>query len=176
MCRTADARAQGFISPMYGVNFGGVSGCPQLPVCTDKQTNFGFSAGLFSKVLVVETEVAYAPTFLGKAPGLSSNAWTFMANLLVAPAVGPVRPYMLGGLGLIRTRVELTASRATTTNDNALGFAVGGGIIGFVTRHVGLRVDMRYVVSFSDFTVDGLTLSSDNVDYSRATAGVIVRF
>ena len=99
-----------------------------------------------------------------------------MGNVMLAPQVGPLRPYMLGGLGLIKTRVELTTSSPITTNHNVLGFGVGGGVIGFVTSHFGLRVDLRYFHSFSDFTVGGLTLSSDNVDYSRASAGVVVKF
>lgn len=78
---------------------------------------------------------------------------------------------MLGGLGLIKTRVELTTSRPVTTNNNVLGFGVGGGVIGSVTSHFGLRVDLRYFHSFSDFTVGGLTLGGDNLDYSRASAG-----
>ena len=172
----AQARAQGFVSPMYGVNFGGVSGCPQLNSCTNKQTNLSVGAGALGTMVAVEAEVAYAPTFFGEAAGLSANALTLMGNVLLAPQVGPLRPYMLGGLGLIRTRVELTTSSPITTNNNVLGFGVGGGVIGFVTKHVGLRVDLRYFHSFSDFTVGGLTLSSDNVDYSRASAGVVFKF
>ena len=176
MGTAAQAPAQGFISPMYGVNFGGVSGCPQLNGCTDKQTNLSVGAGVFRTIIGVEAEVAYAPTFFGEAPGLSSNALTLMGNVMLAPQVGPLRPYMLGGLGLIRTRVELTTSSPVTTSHNVLGFGVGGGVIGFVTSHFGLRVDLRYFHSFSDFTVEGLTLSSDNVDYSRASAGIVVTF
>lgn len=155
MGAAAQARAQGFISPMYGVNFGGVSGCPQLNSCTDKQTNLSVGAGVFGTIIAVEAEIAYAPTFFGEAAGLSSNALTLMGNVMLAPQVGPLRPYMLGGLGLIKTRVELTTSSPVTTNNNVLGFGVGGGVIGFVTSHFGLRVDMRYFHSFSDFTVGG---------------------
>lgn len=171
----AQARAQGFISPMYGVNFGGVSGCPPLNGCTDMQTNLSVGAGVFGTSIGVEAEIAYAPTFFGEAPGLSSHALTLMGNVLLAPQVGLLRPYMLGGLGLIKTRAELSAPSASTTN-NTLGFGVGGGVIVFVTKHLGLRVEMRYLHSFSDFTVEGLALSSDNLDYSRASAGGVLRF
>jgi len=170
------ARAQGFVSPMYGVNFGGVSGCPQLTGCMDQQTNVSVAAGLLSRLVALEAEVAYTPTFLGEAPGLSSKALTLMGNVMIAPEVGRLRPYMLGGLGVIRTRVELTTSSPITTDHSVLAFGVGGGVIGFVTSHFGLRVDMRYIHSFSEFTVAGLTLSSDNIDYSRASAGVVVKF
>lgn len=170
------ARAQGFISALYGVNFGGISGCPQLNNCTNEQTNPSVGAGVFRTLIGVEAEVAYAPTFFGEAAGLSSNALTLMGNVMLAPQVGPLRPYMLGGLGLIRTRVELTTATPISTSNNVLGFGVGGGLIGFVTSHFGLRVDMRYFHSFSDFSVAGLTLTSDNVDYSRASAGVVFKF
>ena len=98
----AQALAQGFISPMYGVNFGGVSGCPQLNSCTDKQTNLSVGAGLFGTIIGVEAEVAYAPTFFGEAAGLSSNVLTLMGNVMLAAQVGRLRPYMLGGLASSR--------------------------------------------------------------------------
>ena len=72
--------------------------------------------------------------------------------------------------------MELTTSSLLTTNNNVLGVGVGGGAIWFVRSHFGLRGDMRYFHSFSDFAVGGLTLSSDNVDYSRASVGVVARF
>jgi len=62
----------------------------------DKQTNLSVGAGVFGTIIAVEAEVAYAPTFFGAAAGLSSNALTLMGNVMLAPQVGPLRPYMLG--------------------------------------------------------------------------------
>ena len=172
----ADARAQGFISPMFGVDFGGDSGCPHFDSCTDKKTNISVGAGVLGTIIGVEGEVAYAPDFFGEASGLSSSVLTMMGNVMLAPKVGPVRPYALAGIGLFKTHVELTAASLLTTDDNAFGWDVGGGVMGFVSAHLGLRADLRYFHSFQDFTVLGFTLDSAKLNYSRASAGIVLKF
>ncbi len=174
----ADARAQGFISPMFGVDFGGDSGCPKLTNfdCTEKKTNISVGAGVLGTILGVEAEVAYAPDFFGQGTGLSSSVLTLMGNVMLAPKIGPVRPYALVGVGLIKTHVELTTSSLFTSNDNAAGWDVGGGLMASLSAHFGLRGDLRYFHSFQDFTVLGFTLDSAKLNYSRASAGVVIKF
>src|SRR5688500_6657250 len=57
----APARAQGFISPLIGFNFGGVSGCPELRDCENKQRSLSLSFGKFGSIFGAETEFAYTP-------------------------------------------------------------------------------------------------------------------
>ena len=170
------ARAQGFISPLIGYDFGGDSGCPNLSDCQDKRTNVSVSFGVMGNVFGFEEEVAYAPNFFGNAPGLSSSVLTLMSNVMLVPNMGPVRPYVLAGIGLIKTHVELTTASVFTTDNNNLGWDVGGGLIGLVGDHVGVRVDLRYFHSFQDLTVLGLTLGDSKLDYGRASAGVVLKF
>lgn len=172
----ASASGQAFISPMYGLNFGGASGCPQLSNCRDSQTNVSAGAGALWPGIAAEVEVAYAPKFLGKAAGLSATATSLTGNVMLAPQVGPLRPYMLGGIGAVRTRIDLASSELGASSDTNLIFSVGGGLMWFVTNRVGVRADMRYFHSFSDHSVMGLTLNSSNIDYSRVSSGVVVRF
>ena len=42
---------------------------------------------------------------------------------------GPVRPYALAGVGLIKSHVELTAASLFTTDNNDVGWDVGGGLV-----------------------------------------------
>lgn len=170
------ARAQGFISPMLGFNFGGVSGCPQINSCANKQTNLSVSAGKFGTIFGGETEIAYSPKFFGEAAGLSSNVLTVMGNVMVGPKAGPVRPYVLAGLGLMKTHFELSTSSLLTTNDTAFGYGVGAGVFAFVTDHFGLRGDLRYFHSFPDVTIAGFTLRSSKLNYSRVGGGIVVAF
>jgi len=170
------ARAQGFISPLIGYDFGGDAGCPSLSDCQDKTINVSVSFGAMGNVFGFEEEIAYAPSFFGTAPGLSSSVLTLMSNVMLVPKLGPVRPYVLAGIGLIKTHVDLTTASVFTTNNNQLGWDVGGGLIGFFGDHVGVRGDLRYFHAFQDLTVLGLTLSDLKLDYGRASAGVIVKF
>ena len=171
-----DAYGQAYVASMYGVNFGGASGCPNVDDCTNSQTNVSLGGGVLGSIAAVELEVAYAPRFLGKADGLSSNAATAMGNVMLSPQAGPVRPYMLGGAGLVRTRIALASSGLGTSTDTDFIFSVGGGLMWFATKFVGLRGDLRYFHSFSEHPVAAVTLNSTNIDYSRISGGVVVRF
>jgi Outer membrane protein beta-barrel domain len=176
LCFATPARAQSFISPMVGVNFGGVSGCPAITDCTNQQRSLSISLGRFGAILGAETEVAYTPNFFGDAPGLSSNVVTMMGNVMLAPKAGPVRPYVLAGMGVMKTRFELRTSSLLAMNDTALGYALGGGMFVFFGSHFGLRGDVRYYHSFPDVTFVGITLPSEKLNYSRAGIGIVLQF
>jgi opacity protein-like surface antigen len=171
-----EARAQGFISPMFGVDFGGDAGCLHFDSCKDKKTNYSVGFGALGTIIGVEGEVAYAPDFFGASDSLSSSVMTAMGNVLLAPKIGPVRPYALVGVGLMKSHVELTTTSLFTTNDNTFGWDIGGGLMAFLAPHVGIRGDLRYFHSFQDFTVLGYTLPSAKLNYSRASAGIVLTF
>ena len=173
---TAPARAQGFISPILGFNFGGVSGCPELRGCEDKQRNFAIGFGKFGTIFGAETELSYSPKFFGDAPGLSSNVFTWMGNVMLAPKAGPVRPYLTFGTGLMKTHFTLNTTSLLTFNDTALGYNVGGGVVALLGDHFGLRGDLRYFHSFPDVTILGITLPSEKLNYSRISAGIVLTF
>src|SRR5262245_45043805 len=105
----AHAQVELFVNPMIGYNFGGDAGCPRLNECKDKRLNVSVSAGAIGNKYGLEEEMAYAADFFGHAPNISSSVFTLMVNGVLIPKVGPVRPYALAGLGLIRTHVRLTA-------------------------------------------------------------------
>lgn len=172
----SEARAQSFISPLIGFNFGGDSGCPTIADCEDKRRNLGIGIGRLGSVLGFETEFAYASDFFGSAPGLSSSVLTVMGNVMLVPDLGPVRPYVLAGLGLIKSHVELTPESLLTTDNNDIGWDVGGGVFVFFGRHVGVRGDIRYFHSFEDLEILGITLGDTKLDFGRASGAFVVKF
>lgn len=176
MVTAADARAQGYISPMYGFNFGGVSGCPELPGCTDDQRTFSLAAGGFGRIFGGEAEVAYTPDFFGEAAGLSSRTLTVMGNVMLGPKAGPVRPYILAGAGIMRPHFELRTASVLTMDDTVLGYAIGGGVFAFLGDHFGVRFDLRYLHSFPDVIIAGVPLPSEKLNYSRISAGFVIQF
>jgi opacity protein-like surface antigen len=183
ICTATQARAQGFISPLIGLDFGGDAQCPNLTGCEDKKVNASVSFGAMGTLIGFEEEVGYAPNFFGKTPGLSSSVLTLMSNIMVAPKIGPVQPYVEGGIGLIKTHVDLTSTSTVilpptifTTSNNGLGWDVGGGVIGFVSTHLGLRGDVRHFRTFQDVTVLGFTLSNPTLNYTRASVGLVLKF
>jgi opacity protein-like surface antigen len=171
-----DARAQGFISPFIGYDFGGDANCPNISGCQDKRLNVGVAAGTMGNFLGFEEEFAYAKDFFGNASGLSSNVLTLMSNLMIVPNIGPIRPYVIGGLGLIKTHVELTPTSVFTSSNNDFGWDVGGGLALLLGGHVGVRGDVRYFHTFQDVKILGLTISDPKLDFGRVSAGLVLKF
>ena len=170
------AHAQGFISPFIGYDFGGDANCADITGCEDKRLNVGVALGSMGSFLGFEEEFAYAKDFFGTAPGLSSNVLTLMSNLMIAPDIGPVRPYVIGGLGLIKSHVELTPASVFTSSNNDFGWDVGGGLAIILGGHVGVRGDIRYFHAFQDLKVLGLTIGDTKLDFGRASAGLVLKF
>ena len=175
---TKEARAQGFISPFIGYDFGGDASCPNITNCQDKKLNAGVAIGSMGSILGFEEELGYAKNFFGDAPAFSSSVLTVMSNLMIVPAIGPVHPYVLGGLGLIKSHVEFTSASLLTTNNNNFGWDLGGGVILLFGGHLGVRGDIRHLHSFQNLTVPvaNFTINGEKVNFARASAGLVVKF
>jgi len=172
----APARADGFFSPYIGYNFGGDSGCPHLTGCEDKRLNVGAALGALGSAFGFEEDFGYAKDFFGTAPGLDSSVLTVMSNLMIAPKIGPAQPYVLGGVGLIKTHVSFTLPSVASTDNNNAGWDIGGGLIAYFGDHVGVRGDIRYFHAFQDLKILGFTLSDTKLDFGRASAGIVLKF
>src|SRR6266511_768092 len=87
----SSAQAEGFISPFLGFNFGGdASNCISLTNCEDRRLNWG---------------AAFGKTALG-----DNAVLTLMSNIMVIVPAGPVQPYGIIGLGLIRPHATFNAA------------------------------------------------------------------
>jgi opacity protein-like surface antigen len=170
------ARAQGFISPLAGFNFGGDSGCPEITDCEEKRLNAGVTLGVLGSVFGFEEEFAYANNFFGEVPGVSSSVLTVMTNALFVPDIGPVRPYVVAGVGLIKTEIELTPESLLTSDNNHFGWNLGGGVMVFFGEHVGIRGDIRYFHAFQDLELLGFELADAKLDFGRAAGALVFKF
>jgi len=171
------SRAQGFISPLIGFDFGGNAGCPEISNCEDKRTNLGVAFGKMGAVLGAEVEFADARNFFGSVGDQSSSVITLMSNIMLVPALGPVHPYLLTGLGLMKTHVEFTQSDLLSTSNNSLAWDVGGGVTILFARHVGIRGDIRHFHSTETFTLPFIGAPTDEkVNFGRASAALVLTF
>ena len=172
------SRAQGFISPLIGYDFGGNSGCPQISGCEDKRTNLGVAIGSMGAVLGFEEEFADAKNFFGSVGTQSSSVLTLMSNIMIVPALGPVHPYLLGGLGLMKTHVEFTRADVLSLSNNSLAWDLGGGVTVLFSPHVGVRGDIRHFHSTEAFTIPfvGTTPTNEKLTFGRASAALVLAF
>jgi opacity protein-like surface antigen len=179
-----EARAQeGYISPFIGYDFGGDSSCAKINPCDDKRLNAGFALGITGNVFGFEEEFAWAKDFFGTSPAgttpaISSSVFTVMSNAMFIPNLGPVRPYVLAGLGLIKTHVEFTPSSILTSDNNNFGWDVGGGVMIKVAPHLSVRGDIRYFHSFQnlDFPILPITINGEKLDFGRGSGALVFRF
>jgi len=172
------SRAQGFISPLIGYDFGGSSGCPQISGCEDKRTNLGVAFGSMGRILGGELELADAKNFFGRVGDGSSSVITIMPNLMIVPAFGRVHPYLLAGLGLMKTHVEFTRAVVVSTTNNSLAWDTGGGVIILLGQRVGVRGDIRHFHSTEAFTIPftGIAPTDEKLTFGRASAALVLMF
>jgi opacity protein-like surface antigen len=170
----APALADGFISPFAGYNFGGDSAnCISATSCEEKRLNWGVSLGTSGGVLGFEEEFSNAPAFFGSTPGGENGVLTLMSNVLIVIPAGPIQPYVLGGLGLIRSHAKLDAS-SLSLDKNSLGYDLGGGLTVYLSHAFGIRGDVRHFRTLQDVTLG--VLGNDQIDFWRASAGLTLRF
>jgi opacity protein-like surface antigen len=174
----APARADWLLTPFAGTTFGADS---------DKE-NFTYGGSLAymgANVIGFELDFGYTPEFFEPDNDAidfidDSNVTSLMSNLVIGAPIGgsggQVRPYVVGGLGLLRTSVT-SADQFFDIANNHFGFDVGGGLYIFFNDHVGIRGDARYFRSLQDPEEDDeFDIAAGNFDFWRATGGITFRF
>jgi len=170
------ARADGFVTPWVGSAFGSN--------INNGQTTFGISAGSMGAGIVGgEADFGWSPSFFGTQSDFGNNTvMNLMGNLILGVPVGGqhgpgIRPYVVGGVGLIRTQIDGGTIAKVSSSTNMFGWDAGAGVMGYFSDHVGLGVDVRYLRGFKD-TNTGVTtidLNPSQLHYWRAAAGVVFR-
>ena len=89
--RPSPAQAQGFISPSFGYNFGGDSGCLEAFDCEDRNWKFALSAGALGNVVGFEVEWLWANDFFGETADQTTTVMTLMGNFMLAPKISIVQ-------------------------------------------------------------------------------------
>lgn len=175
------ARADGFIIPFWGVNFGGNSGNELANAIDAKRFDWGVSLGFMgSGVLGIEADFARSPDFYGRTDVGGSSVFTATGNLLVGIPIGGqkgvgFRPYGLAGLGVIRSKVDALTDVLNFDNSEA-AWDFGGGAMFFFGTHVGIRGDIRYFRTFKTIDFIESIEPTGKLDFTRGSAGLILRF
>jgi opacity protein-like surface antigen len=176
----APARADGFVTPYLGYNFGGDSAnCQSLTDCEEKHLNFGVSLMGTATIIGFEEEIGYTKNFFASTPLADNNVFTAMSNLTAGVFKGPVQPYVLAGVGLIRSHVSLNVIEATSQTNNSFGWNVGGGIQGFFSPSVGIRGDLRHLRTFQDVPLPlfgTFAQPNEKLGFWRGSLGLAFRF
>jgi len=172
----APARADWLITPYLGSAFGGDT--------SSQHVTYGASAAWMSHGIVgVEFDGSIAPDLLDEDDGVvlgiaDSNVTTLMGSIVLGAPFGEpgVRPYVVAGAGLIRSRVA-DAGDVFDIDENSFGINVGVGLHVFVSDNIGIRGDVRYFRGVRDEAGgDDLDLELGSFDFWRASVGATFRF
>jgi hypothetical protein len=178
------ATAEGFVSPWIGVNFGSnpFDSLANHTSIHGGRKAFGVTGGYMGAgVIGGEVDFGYSPSFFGdKSDFGSNNVLTTMANLIVGIPIGGthgagVRPYVTGGIGLIRTSYgNFLNFNAVSNND--FGYNIGAGVMGYFNSHFGLRGDVRYFRNLqNNSSSNTLNLDLGGFHFWRASLGLVIK-
>ena len=196
MCvQAAEARADFLITPYLGSEFAGSTTMLDLDdAASAKHWTFGGSAAWLSdRILGVEADFALVPSFLQTSSGTGlvtgSRVTTVTGSVIAALPLSvtrdSLRPYAVGGLGVIHTAAEDTLklnescipgqTAGYACPGNGLGLQLGAGAIGLITNRAGVRFDLRHMRALNrDTTLLGERTS--RLSFWRATVGVTLRY
>lgn len=189
VAQPSTASADWMFTPFVGVTAGGKVSDISGENLTDrtKATLGGGLTWMGAGILGLDVDFGYTPNFFGDSPDFGdSNITTLMFNAVAGVPVGGqsgggVRPYAVGGIGLLRQRVDSANEFFDDVSRNNMGFDLGGGVTGFFSDSVGIRGDVRYFRKLkkdteNDRGTDLDIFDIDSLSFWRATVGVTFRF
>jgi opacity protein-like surface antigen len=180
VCAPAQARADGYVSPWAGVNFGYNNDL--LRTCSGDcgaSKSWGVSAGwMGAGIIGGEVEFGWSPDVYGTI--VDNHVWDLMGNVIVGIPIGGqhgagVRPYVTGGLGAIHTKI-VGGSAASSLDNTDFGYNFGAGVNSYFSDHFGIRGDVRYLrTANATFNTTNASVGQGQFHFTRASIGLVIR-
>jgi hypothetical protein len=174
------------VKPFLGLTLGGETTIIDLDEAADDvHLTIGGSVSRIGEMFGFEADFGLVPGFLtgdrvGRAVS-SSGVTTLTGNVVIAlprrTTQYTLRPYVAGGLGLMRVSKE-DVFEAFPLTLNVLTIDIGGGATGFLSETVGLNWDLRYfrnITGAPDPDNPGLSFGAPRLSFWRLTMGVVLR-
>lgn len=170
------------IRPFAGLTVGGGTTLndPELAV-GKRNAVFGLSGGLLGDVVGVEADLGHGPGFFDTGDSLlvsSSRVTTLTGNVIVGlprrATEYSLRPYVVGGLGVMRARAVDSLNDAVPVEMTRPAFDFGGGVSGALSDRTGLSWELRYFRSFNGKD-DPLGIGAERLSFWRANMALVFR-
>lgn len=171
------------VRPFIGATFGGGTTLA-LGASGRRHLMFGGGAALLGDVIGIDVDFGHSPGFF-KSEGFDlvtgpvvtgSRVTTLTGNVVVgvprSRTAYTLRPYLVGGFGLMRARIDDFFGLGITMKRPAID--VGGGVTGLVSNRAGLSWELRYFRSVSGEN-RGLSIGPERLSFWRANMAVVVR-
>jgi hypothetical protein len=169
-----EARADGYVTPWIAAT--------AVNETDDGHGGFGIAIGYMGAgIFGFEADVGYASDAFVPGQFGEGYAITAMGNAILGIPIGGdhgagVRPFVSGGLGLLRTHIDAGTLVNLTRSNNGFAYNAGAGMMGFFNQHVGLRGEVRYVRALQDTDRgSGIDFEAGRLRFWRVSAGVTFR-
>jgi hypothetical protein len=180
----AEAHADWLITPFVGTTFGAeTTMIDPGGGASVKHWIFGGSGTFLSdQIFGVEADFAWVPGFFEgeDAQDLvrASRVTTLFGNIIAAVPLAvsreSLRPYIVGGLGLVH--LSRNDPVPLDTGGNSLGLQLGGGAVGLITERTGVRFDLRQIRTVGHVRNELTGVPGTRLSFWRATVGVTFRY
>lgn len=179
-----DARADWLIIPFIGGSLAPESTFLVFEEGAGRKFTLGGAVALLSGgVLGLETEFSHTPRFFeGDNPlglVLTSRVTSLSGSVMLAVPLAvtreSLRPYIVGGLGLLQARSKHAGGLFPVTQ-NLLGVNLGAGAIGLLSERTGLRFDLRHIKAATGADGPLPRPGLSRLSFWRATVGIVLRY
>ena len=177
------AVAEWHIKPFLGVTWGGSTTFVDFEQAAGTlNPAIGASAGWLGEVIGLEADVGHLPGFFQTGDNelvQRSRVTTMTGNVVLALprrlSEYTLRPYVVGGGGAMRVRIDDRGDLPAASTIAALD--VGGGVTGFLTERVGLNWDVRRFWSIAGTDREqGLSFGPEQLSFWRASMALAFRY
>lgn len=176
------AQAEWHLTPMAGLTmFGNTSLFDREDATGKRHGHLGGSVALLGGgIFGAEALTIWTPGFFDQDDFDlvdSSRTISAMANVVITTprrwTEYGLRPFVSGGFGLMHATVT---ADVLPINVNTVGVNIGGGAIGFLTAHTGLRFDVRYHSTLNRLNDDEVpSIGPVHLRYVTASIGLVFR-
>jgi hypothetical protein len=184
LLQPASASAEWLIWPYIGLKFAGSTTLPDLEQAADNTNlTIGGSITILGEgILGVEGDVGYSPRFFERETEqiiiASSSVSTVTGNVIVAVPRSvtreSLRPYALGGIGLMHVGIDDVLDFAP--DRNFLCLSIGAGAIGAVSQRTSIRFELRHFRNLTTEDEESVSFGRTRLSFWRATVGVTLRY
>ncbi len=181
---STQAWAERQVKPFVGTSFrGGTTFIDVENAAGQPSIVLGANGVLLGEVFGLDVDVGYSPGFFESSSHnlvLSSSVTTLSGGVILAlprrlAEVG-LRPYLVGGGGLMRVRINQTFDMLRVAR-TLPAVNVGGGVTGFLTDRIGLNWEVRYFRNVgSDSSGSGVSFGREQISFWRGSMALAIRY
>ena len=180
----SDVAAEWHVKPFLGVAFGGNSTFVDVEDAAGSPTvMLGVGGVLLGEVVGLDIDFSHAAGFFesGDQRLVAHSSVTTLAGSIIVALPRRLneyglRPYFVGGAGLIHVRIAQRLG-VLDVADTLPAMQLGGGATGFLTDRIGVSWELRHFRTIHRTSVGrGLSFGPERLSFWRGTLALAIRY